>query len=156
MSASISRISGLCQLWAQKNGVLYGVVQVLYILRFKGTVTQKRISECCEIPKQTVNNVIKQLKEDGFIEFETRGGDKRQKLIRLTALGEDYAARTLEPFFRLNQKVYERIGLDPIRRLESDLNDLGDAIELETRILELDGEWENRDRKGDLGSARTT
>jgi DNA-binding MarR family transcriptional regulator len=145
LSASISRINGLYRQWGLKNGALYGVTQVLYVLRFKEAATQKQICECCEIPKQTVNNVVKQLKDEGYIEFETTAEDKRQKLIRLTALGIDFAKRTLEPFFRLNLRVYERLGLDPIRNLASGLYDLGDAIELEMRMLELDSQWDNRE-----------
>jgi DNA-binding MarR family transcriptional regulator len=135
LSASVSRINGLYRQWGLKNGALYGVTQVLYVLRFQEAATQKQICECCEIPKQTVNNVVKQLKDQGYIEFETPAGDKRQKLIRLTALGKDFTKRTLEPFFRLNLRVYERLGLDPIRKLVSGLYDLGDAIELEMRSL---------------------
>jgi DNA-binding MarR family transcriptional regulator len=145
LSASVSRINGLCRQWGLKNGALHGVVQILYILRFKEPVTQKQISEYCELPKQTINNVVKQFKDAEYIEFETSVEDKHQKLIRLTALGADYAERTLEPFFKLNLRVYERLGLSPVRNLASGLSDLGDAIELEMQMLELDFKWGNRE-----------
>jgi DNA-binding MarR family transcriptional regulator len=45
----------------------YGIVQVLYILYLQGPVTQKQISESCETPKQTVNNVIRLFKKEKYI-----------------------------------------------------------------------------------------
>jgi DNA-binding MarR family transcriptional regulator len=146
ISSSVSRISGLYQLWAQKNNANYRVGQLLYILLLKGAATQKEMAEICEIPKQTVNNAVKLLAQERFIEFEQDAADKRQKLIRLTPLGEQYAGDTLEPIFKLNLKVAERLGIDRIHELALGLVDLAAALELEMRLLEIDGTWEARGR----------
>jgi DNA-binding MarR family transcriptional regulator len=104
------------------------------------------MAEICEIPKQTVNNAVKLLARERFIEFEQDVADKRQKLIRLTPLGEQYAGDTLEPIFKLNLKVAERLGIDRIHELAHGLVDLAAAMELEMRLLEIDGTWEARGR----------
>ena len=147
ISAGVSRIDGLYSKLAQKQGVPYGIIQVLYILRLNGAVTQKQISEICEIPKQTVNSVVKQLQADSHITLVSSSEDKREKKIQFTSLGETYCQELLNPFFELNEKVVDRIGIDLIRQLSEGLTTLGDAIELEMELKEVSLKWENKRRE---------
>jgi DNA-binding MarR family transcriptional regulator len=147
IASSISRISGLYQQLAQKNGVPYGIAQVLYILYFKDAVTQKQICESCEIPKQTVNNAIRFFKKENYITLDADGTDKRQKLIKLTSAGKEYTQKTLEPYFRLNEKVFDRLGFKLIHQLVEGLTALGDAIELEMELHKVTTKWEHK-KKG--------
>ena len=144
ISAGVSRLDGLYSKWAQKHGNPYGVIQVYYILKLNGAVTQKQISEFCEIPKQTVNNVIQQLKANKHITLKANKEDKREKKIRLTPLGETYIQEILTPFFELNETVIKRVGMDLLRDLSKGLNTLGDALELEMELKEVSSKWENR------------
>ncbi|MDR1467727.1 MAG: MarR family transcriptional regulator [Spirochaetaceae bacterium] len=147
IASSISRIKGLYQQWAQKNDMLYGIVQVLYILYLEGPVTQKQISESCETPKQTVNNVIRLFKKEKYITLDTDGTDKRQKRIKLTPAGKNYMQKTLEPYFRLNEKVFARLGSALSHQLVEGLTALGDAIELEMELYEVSSKWEKKAEK---------
>ncbi|MCL1807464.1 MAG: MarR family transcriptional regulator [Oscillospiraceae bacterium] len=146
ISAGVSRIDGLYSKWAQKHGVTYGVIQVLYILKLNQAVTQKKISEYCQIPKQTVNSVIKQFKADQYITLVPSTGDKRERIIQLTPIGETYLREMLDPFFVLNERVVDRIGIDLLRHLSEGLNTLGNAIELEMELKETSLKWEKRKR----------
>ena len=137
-------MEGLYSKWAQKHGNPYGVIQVLYVLRLNGTVTQKQISEICEIPKQTVNSVIKQLKVDKHITLVANNEDKREKKIKLTLLGETYIQRILTPFFELNEIVIKRVGMKLLRDLSEGLKTLGDTLEMEMEIKEVSSKWENK------------
>ena len=142
LSAGVSRIDGLYSKWAQKHGNTYGVIQVLYALKLGGTVTQKQISESCEIPKQTVNSVIKQLKADKHISLVANNEDKREKKIKLTPLGETYAQKLLTPFFELNEMVVSKVGMDLLQNLSKGLKTLGDTLEMEMEIKEVSLKWE--------------
>ncbi|MDR1618536.1 MAG: hypothetical protein LBS06_05740 [Treponema sp.] len=144
IASSISRIQGLYQQWAQKNNILYGIVQVLYILYLQGAVTQKQISESCETPKQTINNVIRFFKKENYITLDASGTDKRQKFIKLTPAGKKYMQKILEPYFRLNEKVFGRLGFKLIHQLVEGLTALGDAIELEMELYEVSSKWEKK------------
>ncbi|MDR2392821.1 MAG: MarR family transcriptional regulator [Treponema sp.] len=147
IASSISRITGLYRQLAQKNGVLYGIVQVLYSLYFRDEVTQKQICESCEIPKQTVNNVIRLFKKENYITLDANGTDNRQKLITLTPSGKEYMQEILEPYFRLNEKVFDRIGSELTHQLVEGLTTLGDAIELEMELYEVSSKWEKKAQK---------
>jgi len=144
IAAGVSRIEGLYTKLAQKHGFPYGLIQVLYILRLNSHVTQKQISEICEIPKQTVNSVIKQLKADSHITLTANDEDRREKKIQFTPLGEAYSQEILKPFLELNKMVVNKIGMDLLLQLSKKLKTLGDAIELEIELKETSSKWEER------------
>ena len=144
VGAGASRLTGLYTKFAQKQGVQYGTIQVLYVLKFNGSVTQKQISEICEIPKQTVNGVIKQLKDSDYITLAVGEGDKREKKIMLTPLGETHIQETLKPFFELNMMVLKRIGAESLWQLSQGISMLGDALELEMELREVSSKWEDK------------
>lgn len=148
ISTGVSRLEGLYTKLAQKQGISYGVVQVLYILKLNGAVTQKQMSEICEIPKQTVNSVIKQLKADNYITLISSSEDKREKKVRLTESGEDYTLEVLNPYFKLNEKVCERFGIDLIQRLGKELNSLGNTLEMEMELSEVTKKWNDKESNG--------
>ena len=147
IAAAVSRITGLYTKFAQKHGISYGVIQVLYVLNVKNPVTQKQISEICEIPKQTVNSVVNQLKDDKYITLTSSTGDKREKTISLTQLGEAYLKETLSPFFETNKMVVNRVGMDLIRQLSTGLTTLGDTLELEIELKDVSLKWEEKIKK---------
>ncbi|MCL2203369.1 MAG: MarR family transcriptional regulator [Defluviitaleaceae bacterium] len=144
IDAGVSRIKGLYTKFAQKHEIPYGIIQVSYVLKLHNPVTQKQISEICEMPKQSVNGVIKQLKADKRITVTAGKGDKREKEIRLTPLGEKYIQETLDPFFALNKRVADRIGMDLLNRLSQGLATLGDTLEMEMELQEVSAKWEHK------------
>jgi DNA-binding MarR family transcriptional regulator len=114
----------------------------------QGPVTQKQISESCETPKQTVNNVIRLFKKEKYITFDESGTDKRQKFIKLTPAGKEYMQKTLKPYFKLNEKVFDRLGSELSHQLVEGLTVLGDTIELEMELYEVSSKWENKKKGG--------
>ncbi|MCL2217203.1 MAG: MarR family winged helix-turn-helix transcriptional regulator [Defluviitaleaceae bacterium] len=144
LDAGVSRIRGLYTRFAQKHEIPYGIIQVAYVLGLHSPVTQKQISEICEIPKQTVNGVIKQLKADQHITITAGKEDKREKEIALTPKGEAYIQNTLKPFFELNKMIAGRIGIDFIKQLSQGLNTLGDTLEMEMELQEVTTKWEDK------------
>lgn len=144
ISSAVSRVGGLYQKWAQKHEAHYCTVQIFFAVRSKGSVTQKQICESYEMSKQTVNNVIRQLKKNDYIDLVESEADKREKKIVLTQSGEIYSRQLLEPLFELDKKVVERVGLNLIVRLAEDMNTYGDALELEMELAEITSAWDKR------------
>ena len=144
VSAGVHRLDGLYSKLAQKQGTTYSFVQIYYILKFNRASTQKEISDIWQVPKQTVNNVIKKLIADKHISLKVNKEDKREKNIVLTPLGEKYTDGLLKPFFELNETVGKRLGMDFIKKLAIDFSALGDAVELEIELKEVSTKWENK------------
>ena len=141
ISAAVHKLDGLYSSLSQKQGTTYGFVQVYYILKFNRASTQKQISEIWQVPKQTVNNVIKKLIANKHIVLAANKEDKREKKIKLTPLGETYAKKLLQPFFELNDAVGKRVGIKLINELSEGLNTLADALELEMELREVSSKW---------------
>ncbi|MDR2252360.1 MAG: MarR family transcriptional regulator, partial [Bifidobacteriaceae bacterium] len=144
ISSAVAKIGGLYRGWAQANDAQYGVIQALYALYFQSPVTQKQISEDCQMPKQTLNNVIRQLKSKGLIALRESAGDRRLREIVLTSAGEEYAQKTLEPFFTLNRKVLERLGDGFVDSLVRSLIAFTDAMEMEMELINVASKWEGK------------
>jgi len=150
VSAEVHRLDGLYSKLAQKQGTTYSFVQVYYILKFNRASTQKEISDIWQVPKQTVNNVIKKLIAEKHIVLLANEKDKREKKIKLTPLGEAYTEKLLKPFFELNELVGKRVGINLLNKLSERLNTLGNALELEMELREVSSKWETKANDDDI------
>ena len=82
--------NGLYSSWAASKNINYYLLFVLYALDGQEAVTQKKICICTGLTKQTVNSVVRSLKEDGYIELAPGLEDRREKQIILTEKGIAY------------------------------------------------------------------
>ena len=53
--------------WVASKNINYYLFFVLYALEGQKAMTQKKICMCTGLAKQTVNSVIRSLKEDGYV-----------------------------------------------------------------------------------------
>ena len=84
--------------YARKHGLTAKELFVLDIIYFaQDGCTQSDICERLSATKQTVSAVIKKFWKSGFIAFEESKTDRRNKIIRYTATGRDYAERIIAP-----------------------------------------------------------
>lgn len=96
--------------FAKKLGIGYPEMIVLYALTMMDGITQKEISENFGLQKQTVNTVIRNLKQNDYILLEVCKEDKRERSVILTEKGKEYAIRIIKPVFDAENKVYKIIG----------------------------------------------
>ena len=74
--------------WSKDQGLSSNGVFVLHsFYESNGRCTQKMISEKWNIPKQTVNTILKDFQKKGYINMVSDDSDKRNKLICLTESG---------------------------------------------------------------------
>ena len=90
--------------------------------------TQKALSEKLGAPKQTVNNIIKSLEDEGLIELIPSKDDKRLRILRLTDLGEKNRDERLKPINESNVRMYEKLGHKKARDIKDALKLLSDTI----------------------------
>lgn len=72
------------------------------------------------MPKQTTNMVLKDLESKGYVELVPLPEDKRNKQIRFTEAGKQYADSILSELRNAEFAVIEKMGLERIRRLNED------------------------------------
>ena len=90
--------------------------------------SQKDISTKLGAPKQTVNNIIKSLEEDGQIDLIQYENDKRIRILRLTSKGEKNRDERIKPIVESNKRIYEKLGGKKVREIRDNLKLLNVTI----------------------------
>lgn len=102
----IGEMCDVMDVWIAKLGYSYNHFAVLYSLSNaeNGQCTQKQICDEWYLPKQTVFNICKEYREKGWLEFHESPHDKRERIMRLTEAGKQYA----EPAYQATTEMFER------------------------------------------------
>lgn len=106
---------------------------VLYVLDNHPGATQKAIADHAGLPKQTVNTVVRALRDEGYVTLSPASGDRREKNASLTPAGQAYARALLEPLYALEDAVFARMG-------DARVQEMMDAIALFNMIFEKETE----------------
>lgn len=106
-------IDKLYEQYANSVGLSYTGLEVLEALyEYPDSCTQKLICEETFLPKQSVNLVIKALRENGYVEMKEQDEDRRNKVIRLNETGLAYAEAVLEKLARVEENVISHLSND--------------------------------------------
>lgn len=92
--------------FAKQSNVSSALLWVLYALNDGQPHTQIEISTEWELPKTTVNTVIKELQQNGYVELIPIKGKRREMSIALTEAGKEYADRILSDLYKKEASVY--------------------------------------------------
>lgn len=107
--------------WAKAHRLSVNSLFVLSTIYEGGEdCTQKKISQKWLIPKQTTNMILKDFESKKLVELFPMPEDKRNKQIRLTEAGKDYASAILSELREVELFVVEKMGLERMRRLNED------------------------------------
>ena len=101
---------------------------ILIHIGFMDKPSQKNIVEKLGAPKQTVNNIIKNLEKDGLIELIPDKTDKRFRILRLTEKGEKNRDERLKPINESNKRMYDKLGDEKAKEIKNALKLLIDSI----------------------------
>ena len=123
--------NALYSFWAASKNINYYLLFVLYALDGQEAMTQKKICICTGLTKQTVNSVIRSLKEDGYIQLSPGSGDRREKQVALTEKGQAYSRERLAPLQELEQRVIRSMGSDRVRQMVEDITVFSTMLEKE-------------------------
>ena len=134
------RASALYMAWAAGRNINSYRLFVLYAIDGNRTITQKTIAEYTGLSRQTVNTVIRTLKNEGYLELVAGNPDRREKLVRLTPQGEVYSVEMLSPLYKLETRVFDMIGAGRIKEMMN-------AIDLFTTVFEKEMEKKNANRE---------
>lgn len=85
-------------------------------------LTQKDLVNILQMPKQTVNSIIMNLKDNDLIYMRALDSDKRVKTLVLTDRGAEEVANINRSLSFSNNKIYDQLGRDQIKSIEENLN----------------------------------
>lgn len=92
--------------FAKQSNVSSALLWVLYALNDGGPHTQIETSTEWELPKTTINTVIKELQQNGYVELIPIKGKRREMSIALTEAGKEYADSILSDLYKKEAAVY--------------------------------------------------
>lgn len=102
-------IDGLYEDYARSKNVKGNLLWALYALNDGKKHSQIQIAKDWEMPKTTVNTLVLELFNKGYLIMEQIPGEKRQMSICLNAEGEKFADSALKDLYALEKRVYESL-----------------------------------------------
>ncbi|WP_164131084.1 MarR family winged helix-turn-helix transcriptional regulator [Sharpea azabuensis] len=93
--------------FAKQSNVSSSLLWVLYALNDGNSHTQIEISNDWELPKTTVNTVIKDIQKQGYVDLVPIKGKRREMSIVLTESGKAFADNVLSDLYRKEEEVFK-------------------------------------------------
>ena len=95
---------------AKKSGVKPNLMWILYALNDGKSHSQKDISISWDIPITTINTIVKELNNDGYVDLIHIPGKRREMNIILTEKGKEYSKNILKDIYEIEEKVFKSLG----------------------------------------------
>ena len=102
-----NKIDGLYYLAARRLGLKENALALLYTLNDGQPRSQKQLSEELLIPKTTINTVVKEYMDAGYVAL-VPNGHAREKNVTLTPAGKAYAQGVLQRIYRAEEQAMAR------------------------------------------------
>ena len=105
--------------YAKKSNVPPALLWVLYALNDGKPHTQIEISTDWALPKTTINTVIKEIEEKGFVDLVPIKGKRREMTVVLTKSGKEYADTLLSDLYKIEKTVFKKLSEEDLKVAES-------------------------------------
>lgn len=109
--------------YAKKYNVKENELWILYALNDGKEHSQIEICENWDIPKTTVNTIVKELENKNIIKLVKINNEKRKMYIKLTSYGSEYAENLLAEIYNLEKNIYDNLSFNQEKLIEF-LNEL--------------------------------
>lgn len=129
INRAVIKFRGVYSAWSKQHGISYHEMLVLYTIRDQGFCTQKGICDCYLLPRQTMNNVMTDLRSRGLLEISPEHCRGREKAFTLTEAGRAYAAPLLASLDRIETQAVEAFGGENLCKMAQAVALYGDALE---------------------------
>ena len=135
LGKSIYKIDGFYSEYAKKFDVKENLMWILYALNDGNEHSQKEICDSWDLPRSTVNTIMKELESNGYVELSQIKGEKRELRANLTKSGKDYADKSLAELYKIEKQVFETISdhkiIDKLNEITENLYKNKEKIENE-------------------------
>ena len=112
---ALYRVDSFYDEFAKGCNVSPALLWILYALNDGKQHTQIEICNDWELPRTTVNTVVKDLEHKEYVRLVPIKGKRREMLIELTDEGKSYADGTLSGLYDQERAVYESLSAEEIR-----------------------------------------
>ncbi|MBS5149733.1 MAG: MarR family transcriptional regulator [Butyricicoccus pullicaecorum] len=124
---TLNKIDGIYYLIAKKLGIKDNMLSLLYALSDGKSHSQKQICEEWLIPRTTINTVVKECINSGYVTLTATG--KKEKNIELTDAGKTFTQQLLAELFEMEDAAIKET-------IETYTSDFISAIEHFTNVMD--------------------
>ncbi len=117
INRGVIKFRGVYSAWSKKHGISYNEMLVLYTIRDNGFCTQKQICDSYLLPRQTMNNVIANMRERELLTVSKENSIGKEKAFVLTEKGKTYAEPLLQSLSKIEIQAIENIGFENIQSM---------------------------------------
>ncbi|WP_040196996.1 MarR family winged helix-turn-helix transcriptional regulator [Candidatus Soleaferrea massiliensis] len=129
-------IDKLYEQYAKSVGLTFLGMTILEMIYLKPDgCTQKRICEDTHLPKQTVNVVIKSFWKQGYVELVEIESDRRNKAIRLSPSGLEYAEKIMDRMAKAEEAAWEQLSQEQRQTIVDSISRYEEAFKEHIQIV---------------------
>ena len=129
LALAVYKIDGAYDVFAKSGKVKANMMWLLYALNDGKLHTQCGISEEWLFPRTTVNTLVKECKERGFVELKKIAGERREMEIALTDEGKCFADKVLSPVYEAEDALFSEYFRNRGFEFLEELENFGEALE---------------------------
>lgn len=125
-------INNIYSMWAKSHGIQDSTLFTLYIIKTSEPYcTQNKICSKLLLPKQTISVIISSLEKKGYVFREPNPEDRRNKIVRFTKTGENFADNILEKLKLAEIKAFSQISSEERSSIIGSFKLLADSLKKE-------------------------
>lgn len=125
----LKKLNGLNKQRVESFGLNNLETIILFHIDKIDNITQKDLVNKLQMPKQTINSIILNLKENNFIYMQASKEDKRVKTLLLTEKGAREVKKITDSLKSSDKEIYDQLGEEKINSIKVDLNEIIDVLE---------------------------
>lgn len=127
---AVRSIDKVYENWAKTQGIGYYDMLLYYALvENEGQgMTQKQFCVELDVPKTTVNSIVKNQMQLGYIQLEINSHNRKEKIITLTPNGIEYANKLIMPLFEIEKKAISLLSQQDIDLISNKLAIFGQGL----------------------------
>ncbi len=110
INQQLKELAGLYKEAVSHSGLSDNQFWIWYaLIVIGGEYTQQDICEMWSLSKQTVNTIVTNMVDNGYIALEVVPNTRNRKIIRLTEKGRKYGEEYVMPISHAEQKAFEKL-----------------------------------------------
>lgn len=129
LAVAIYKMDGAYDRFAKGGKVKPNTMWVLYALGDGKTHTQRSLCEKWLFARSTLNTIVKECEQAGYVELLQIEGERRELEIRLTEKGKVFSERLLSPVYKAEQELYSSYFSNEGEGFIKGLENFGDEME---------------------------
>lgn len=109
LNAALNHVDASYAAIGKRYGLTFNALMMVYLIVESKGITQKQLCDALHLPKSTVHSILREWLETDYVQLR-EGGNKKEKLIAITATGGKFFERIRIETDHLEKNVLDAFG----------------------------------------------